>query len=311
MDSKVLYLAKTLSRTKRKDYENYVVNAIWNRINNPDLIPVTQQYIKAENGNYYFIDLYFPQLKIGIECDESYHRNDTQHEKDENREITIFDILKQIDEKDYLPLHVDVTQAYSEVEKQINSHVDKIKRKIAEQGLKDDWKLYYPCDEKEINEYFNSKEWITVDDNITFPTNKEVYNIILGQNLKTHLQHSGERFKKLYTEYGYEEGFFPWFPKLTVDNKPTNSGYYNRLSNDGKEIFEKNKSHEVNMQRKSNKKYIGKKRVVFTLVKDSITGIAGYRFVGIFVGDHYDETGEITYKRVDDKFKIIRTRECD
>ena len=31
-DEKVRYLIKTLSRTKRKNYENYVVNAIWNRI---------------------------------------------------------------------------------------------------------------------------------------------------------------------------------------------------------------------------------------------------------------------------------------
>ena len=50
MDSKVIYLAKTLSRTKRKDYENYVVNAIWNRINDSRLVPVSQQYVKSNNG---------------------------------------------------------------------------------------------------------------------------------------------------------------------------------------------------------------------------------------------------------------------
>ena len=51
MDSKVIYLAKTLSRTKRKDYENYVVNAIWNRVNDSRLVPVSQQYVKDKNGN--------------------------------------------------------------------------------------------------------------------------------------------------------------------------------------------------------------------------------------------------------------------
>ena len=60
MDSKVIYLAKTLSRTKRKDYENYVVNAIWNRVNDYRLVPVTQQYVTDGKGNRYFIDLYFP-----------------------------------------------------------------------------------------------------------------------------------------------------------------------------------------------------------------------------------------------------------
>ena len=43
-DEKTRYLIKTLSRTKRKDYENYVVNAIWNRISKK-IRPVTQQYV--------------------------------------------------------------------------------------------------------------------------------------------------------------------------------------------------------------------------------------------------------------------------
>ena len=45
-ENKLEYLAKTLSRTKRKDYENYVINAVWNRVNNKKLYPVSQQYVK-------------------------------------------------------------------------------------------------------------------------------------------------------------------------------------------------------------------------------------------------------------------------
>ena len=44
----------------------------------------------------------------------------------------------------------------------------------------------------------------------------------------------------------------------------------------------------------------------FSQVKDPITGLLGYRFIGFFIGDHYDENGMITYKRIDDKFKIIK-----
>jgi hypothetical protein len=36
---KLRYIVETLSRTKRKDYENYVINAIWNRLDNPDNEP--------------------------------------------------------------------------------------------------------------------------------------------------------------------------------------------------------------------------------------------------------------------------------
>lgn len=322
MDSKVIYLAKTLSRTKRKDYENYVVNAIWNRINDSRLVPVSQQFVKDKNGNYYFIDLYFPQLKIGIECDEGYHSSHEQKILDAEREATIIDVMKQIDGCDYVALHVDVTKTFEEVEEQINAHVVTIKNKIKELNVQDDWTLTkkevrhgwnmynkqtdnHSDAEADIAAYFEGKEYITIEDNIIFPSNKEVYNIILGQNYSYHLMHGGEPFKKLYTEYGYEEGTFPWFPKLTLD-KPTKNGYYNILSKDGMEIYEYIDDPKQNMQRKAEGRYIGKKRVVFTKAKDPLTGIEGYRFVGFFIGDHYDENGMITYKRIDDKFKIIK-----
>ena len=34
LKAKKEYLIKTLSRTKRKDYENYVIGAIWHRLKN-------------------------------------------------------------------------------------------------------------------------------------------------------------------------------------------------------------------------------------------------------------------------------------
>lgn len=312
MDYKLVYLAKTLSRTKRKDYENYVVNAIWNRINDPKLVPVTQQFIKDNDGNHYYIDLYFPQLKIGIECDEGYHSSKEQRVLDAERELTIFDVLKQVDGRDYIALHVDVTKSYSDVEAQINSHVATIRAKIEELNICDGWITLHPnrddsCETQHsaIVEYFKDKEYITIYDDVIFPTNKEVYNIILGQNYSCHLMHGGEPFRKLYTEYGYEEGTFPWFPKLTV-NKPTKKGYYNLLSKDGTEIYEYIDDPTQNMQRKAEGRYIGKKRVVFSQVKDTTTGVIGYRFVGFFIGDHYDEKGAITYRRIDDRFKIIK-----
>lgn len=63
---KLGYLIRALSRTKRKDYENYVVNAIWNRLAMDDVKPVTQQLVLWPDGRRSFVDLYFPQAMIGV-----------------------------------------------------------------------------------------------------------------------------------------------------------------------------------------------------------------------------------------------------
>jgi hypothetical protein len=71
MDDKTLYLIKTLSRTNRKDYENFVINAVWNRLGNDKIEVVSQQYIQNNDPQsqhkHYFIDLYFPGLKSRME----------------------------------------------------------------------------------------------------------------------------------------------------------------------------------------------------------------------------------------------------
>jgi very-short-patch-repair endonuclease len=121
-DQKMEYIIKTLSRTKRKDYENYVINAIWNRLNNNEIEIVSQQYINNQNDvrKHYFIDLYFPSLNIGIECDEAHHLNEKNTYSDKKREANIFDILHGIGNSGYLALHIDVTKNYLEVETEIN-----------------------------------------------------------------------------------------------------------------------------------------------------------------------------------------------
>lgn len=111
---KLGYLIRALSRTKRKDYENYVVNAIWNRLAMGDVKPVTQQLVLWPDGRRSFVDLYFPQVMIGVECDEAYHQR--QRERDREREITIPDVLRQIRGEDYRALHVDVSGSYEQVE---------------------------------------------------------------------------------------------------------------------------------------------------------------------------------------------------
>ena len=99
-DPKRDYLVRTFSRTTGKKYENYILTAIWHKLDRSDIQPVTQQYIKRSHGHYALVDLYFPQLRVGIECDEPYHRR--QWEKDYGRDLEMEQMLSASEEtKDF------------------------------------------------------------------------------------------------------------------------------------------------------------------------------------------------------------------
>lgn len=84
-----------LSRTRRKDYENYVVNRIWTRLDGTEIKPVTQQYCRRSNGNYALLDRDFPQLGIAVECDETFHDSSESVIRDHERTAEIRAISEQ------------------------------------------------------------------------------------------------------------------------------------------------------------------------------------------------------------------------
>lgn len=295
MDKKLNYIVKTLSRTKRKDYENYVINSIWNGVKCSDLIPVSQQYIKDTNGKYYFIDLYFPQLNIGIECDEQHHERTT--EKDIQREISIFDILKQVNNtSSYKPLHIKISETTSleDIDQQINECIEEIKEVIKRKGLDYGWESMF----SDPYEFYKDKEYITVSDNVAFKTTKDIYNTIFAKNYKTSPRRGG---------IALDNGYLVWVPQLAINGKTRASGWHNEISTDGKTIREYNVSSEINQERNRTQKHINQNRVVFTKTKDFITGVDEYRFVGVFKAEKY-EKGILIYKKIDDRFKIIRKK---
>lgn len=295
MDKKLLYMAKTLSRTKRKDYENYVINSIWNGVKTPDLVPVSQQCIKGKDGKHYFIDLYFPQLNIGIECDEQYH--ESIKFKDIERELNIFDVLNQVNDiSTYKPLHVKVNESTSlkEVDQQISICINKIKEEInRKETLGDGWNKMF----NDPYVFYCNKEYIKISDNVTFKTSKDIYNTIFAKNYSSSPRRGG---------ISLNDGILVWMPQLAINGKARASGWYNEISPDGSIITEYNIVSEKNEDRNKEQKHINQTRVVFTKTKDFVTGIDEYRFVGVFKAMFYDKNNALIYKKIDDKFKIIR-----
>ena len=79
--SKKEYIIKQISKTNKKNYENYVVTGIIHGVKSLDLEFTTQQFVKKEDGKYYLTDLYFPQLKLHIEVDENHHIQNEKADK--------------------------------------------------------------------------------------------------------------------------------------------------------------------------------------------------------------------------------------
>lgn len=308
---KLEYLALMLNRrTNGKKYENFVINAIYAKVANPDLIPVTQKYVRnpnypnSDNRKYYLLDLYFPQLNYGIEVDEPAHEKEANQELDKIRENDILDAVKGCtigrieigeDEK--------TLNTIENVNEQINEKVIEIKKLIAEKTEQLSWK----DEETRKNEVF-AKGIFNLEDSVTYKGIKEICDRIgqVGKNLR-------HGFVKL------NDSYMLWVPHLAIrlndGSLITRNGCKNTLNEDGTSIEEIPKN-----KKKCNAKSVpdgpwnenGMKRVVFMHAPNDF-GIDEVRFLGVFEAVRLDtikEEGEDegkqkrTYKRTKTSVKI-------
>ncbi|MYL56731.1 hypothetical protein GLW20_04370 [Virgibacillus halodenitrificans] len=289
------YLVKTFSRTKRKDYENYILTAIWHKLDNMDIKPVSQQYVKRQNGTHALMDLYFPQLHIGIEVDEAYHQDNQREDK-----LRMDDIISAVNEesiRDFEWFRIDATRSLEEINERINEIISFIKNKASKTELK--WKTY----EEELME-LKQQEYLSIYDDLSFMDIKDIANTVFGKNAK--------RYQRSYFNVGGK--MWLWCPKLSIivneDALSVAGGWLNFLAEDWSYIDESHQDNAIVEERKNNymeEVNFGRKRAVFAKYKDNL-GFNRYRFVGTFKisGISPENRNFIRYLRVDDKVKIIK-----
>jgi very-short-patch-repair endonuclease len=288
------YLVKTLSRTKRKDYENYIINAIWHKIDNMELKPVSQQYVKRSNGKHALMDLYLPQLQIAIEVDEAYHQNNQEVDK-----LRMDDIIAAVNEdsnSDFMCFRIDASQSIESIHDQINEIVSIIQEKVSNKQLQ--WLSY----EEELNQ-IKQREYLSIYDDIMFKEITDIANNIFGKAYKG-FQRSGFRVT---------ETLWVWCPKLSVtingDAKSAARGWLNFLSDDWSYIDEsqENQTEDQRIELIQEDFSLNKERAVFAHYRDNL-GVNRYRFVGVFKssGLSPDDEKYIRYIRISDKTKIIK-----
>lgn len=280
------YLYRMFSnRTRGKEKENYIVNAIWARLDDLSVKPVTQQYVHCKD-RYYLLDLYFPQINFGIECDEAHHKN--QQKEDQLREIDVARALAARDEKFEME-HIDATVSAEELHRHIEQVVCKIKLKVLEQG--DKFKPWASPDDDWAG--IREKGRLRVSDGFSFRTIGEICWRCFGKAEDYAIQRS-------FFRVGNGENML-WCPKLAVevDGKLTaqSHGWVNELSSDWKTITEYNDSDRKEVT------HADIPRLTFAKSKDE-RGEDAYRFVGVFKYDR-DEGGHHIYKKVADSFELI------
>src|SRR5690606_4183860 len=289
------YLVKTFSRTKRKDYENYILTAIWHKLDNMELKPVSQQYVKRNDGKHALMDLYFPQLHIGIEVDEAYHQAVVEADK-----LRMDEIISAVSEEaieDFEILRIDASKSIEEINNRINEVVEIIKQKASITTLK--WMTY-----KEELQMMKKQDYLSIYDDISFKDIKDIANTVFGKNAKRYQ----------LSCFRIIDNTWLWCPKLSItidgDTKSAAAGWLNNLAEDWSYIDESHQDADILENRKKTlmeEINQDRKRAVFAKYKDNL-GFNRYRFVGVFkcIGLSSEDESCVRYMRIDDKVEIVK-----
>ena len=299
-------------RTKRKAYENFIVNAIYTKVGNPELMPVTQQYVKNPNDSrgYYLLDLYFPQINFGVEIDEGHHCNEMNQLKDEEREEAIKCAIECDEER--IAIYAQNAdgcwrkRSYNEICADIDRIVAMIKAKIDAKGGVD-----WVTNDEKIEAVKNSGVF-DIEDDVNYRTITEIYNICGGS------RRNGNPVDSLQRAYlKLNDNYHLWVPTLAI--KTDNGDYlskhdYHNFLNEDKTIITESSlekpfgesKHCTTPQACNNCKKCNAPstfRVVFLRAKDMF-GKPSIRFIGVFKLLRYINASTREFERMETKVKI-------
>ncbi len=272
---KLEYVARSLSRGTNKKYETYVINAIYQKVNNPNLIVETQKEIKLENGYKPLVDLFLPQLNIAVEVDEGYHASEEQHNHDIWREKSINSQISKSCIGDGIQFERiiahDVT--LEEINNRIDEVVDLIKNKINSRTMTLIWKS-----KEELLIDIKNRGIIELDD--CFDSNVQIINLVYNRN------YSG------WQKASYRLLWFPVISDKDDNGTLTSRGSWQNFFNQTHSIiYERADNFSLNERKKMwalEDEKNGAIRVVFAKDRDSF-GKTRKRFAGVFRANGWDD----------------------
>ena len=239
-------------------------------LNNTDIKFVTQQHVTRPEGRA-LTDIYFPQIQLHIEVDESQHfkKDGSQVESDFIREADIINATGHTIKRVSIftkglknGIEVCEENSLENINKQIDEIVDFIRFKINSTKILP-WDLY---SEYNPQTYIN-KGSISAEDDVAFLTIADACNCF---------GHSYKGYQRGGATHPYEDRVI-WFPKL-YENKD----WENEITFEEDIIYEKKKvGHKEYFEIAKSKPGNLKEKIAFAHAKNNL-GITMYRFKGVY-----------------------------
>lgn len=329
------YLMRCFRHTHNKDRENYVILGIWHRLRlaglKGDLQPITQQYVKRPTAGYALLDLYFPAIKIAVECDEAYHLKN--YKSDRQREADIFkaftecnswnaDKIKSdisdeeavdaetVDNKELQIARVDAFRSYEEIDKQLDFIVREIKARYEKAGSP-------AWDSRTATEIVQSKNKIERSDNLIFGTKAEVLaalgvakpngELVKGLRRGTYRLRDRKNVDICFPHLSYKAG--GWGNVMSEKGNIITESRGTGHSDSEEKTRTTAKRHWLLADKRRKDDNQSMLRVMFAHSKNAL-GQCGYRFVGVykFIDSVY-ELGEeaptkLIWQKISDEFSL-------
>ncbi len=274
---KLEYILNQFKRTWNKKWENYCIERIYNKIDNPNLQFVTQQMFRRNDKKIALADLFFPQLKMSVEIDEQHHVD--QKEADSLRTTEVKARMKRLEtivpfEPEELRIDARPEVTLAEINRQIDQVVEFINQRIKQlPELKWDFVIKTPED------YIKDGN-LSAEDGASFRTIWDVSKLF-AKGYKERCQRSWFDAVRGHSEVKV------WCPKVTVnvEGYKIKIPYNNEISLDFSTIYESAKKDNANFV---NDYLVAPKskelRYVFPYYKTA-TGEPLYVFAGVYALD--------------------------
>lgn len=254
------YIKRQISRTNKKDYENYVITRVIHKLDDLDIKFVTQQYVKRPEGRG-LADMYFPQINLFVEVDEAHHL--TQEEADKVRDADFENATGSV------PRRIEVANSTLEqINNQIDELVEEIKQMVTDQRQSGG---FIPWD---IDWEMNPDTWI--EKGSIHVNDKVAFRKIVDGCKCMGLDYNG--FQQAGVKHPFEQNTLIWFPKLYLNDKWAND-FDETLGIIIEKNVESDEKRAAHVQAVLNGNQ--HRRIVFARVRGMLGDIQ-YRFRGVF-----------------------------